>query len=231
MIGIYKITNPKGKIYIGQSINIVKRFTQYRSTYYKKQYKLYYSIQKYGYDQHIFEVIEECKFEDLNIRERYWQDFYDVLSEKGLNCKLTQTVDKPAKHSEETKQKIREKMVGRVMTVQHKSNLSKARLLLPEETRKAAGQHRRGVRDSEEVNKRRSKSLLGVPKSEEAKEKMRKPKSKQHAKNISEGLKGLPSLIKGRPDEQVTCPFCLKTGGNSGMKRWHFNKCQKKKEF
>ena len=30
MIGIYKITNPKGKIYIGQSINIENRFKVYK---------------------------------------------------------------------------------------------------------------------------------------------------------------------------------------------------------
>ena len=30
MIGIYKITSPNGKIYIGQSINIDRRFKSYR---------------------------------------------------------------------------------------------------------------------------------------------------------------------------------------------------------
>ncbi len=30
MIGIYKITNPEGKIYIGQSIDIDRRFKEYK---------------------------------------------------------------------------------------------------------------------------------------------------------------------------------------------------------
>jgi len=106
MIGIYKITNPKGKIYIGQSINIEKRKKQYsRLNNCKEQIKLYHSLKKYGYSNHTFEIVEECEVEELNIRERYWQDFYNVL-EEGLNLRLTETFDRSGKLSEE----IREKM-------------------------------------------------------------------------------------------------------------------------
>ena len=105
MIGIYKITNPKGKIYIGQSVNVEKRLREYRGiSNCKNQIKLYRSIIKYGFSEHIFEVLEECTVEELNIRERYWQDFYKVL-EEGLNCRLTETKDKSGRMSEEIKQK------------------------------------------------------------------------------------------------------------------------------
>lgn len=43
-IGIYKITNPKGKIYIGQSIDIDKRINTYRLMHCKDQKLLYNSI-------------------------------------------------------------------------------------------------------------------------------------------------------------------------------------------
>lgn len=91
MIGIYKITSPSNKIYIGQSINIKKRFKKYKRLDCKSQPRLYKSFLKYGFINHLFEIIEECKFEELNIRERYWQDYYDVINEKGLNCVLTET--------------------------------------------------------------------------------------------------------------------------------------------
>jgi len=104
--GIYKITNPKGKIYIGQSINIEKRKKDYEFLNCKKQYKILNSIKKYGWDKHSFELIEECSLEQLNERERYWQDFYNVLVD-GLNLKLTQTNDKSGKHSNETIQKLK----------------------------------------------------------------------------------------------------------------------------
>ena len=45
-IGIYKITNPKGKVYIGQSININKRWNAYRNLKLKSQTKLLNSLKK-----------------------------------------------------------------------------------------------------------------------------------------------------------------------------------------
>jgi hypothetical protein len=106
MIGIYKITNPKGKIYIGQSSNIYNRQKAYSRKECKNQVKLYYSILKYGFSEHIFEIIEQCTIEELNTRERYWQEYYNVLGDKGLNCKLTQAHDKLGKWSDEVKVKI-----------------------------------------------------------------------------------------------------------------------------
>jgi group I intron endonuclease len=107
MIGIYKITSPSGRVYIGQSVYIEKRFTEYRSLRNcRDQVILYKSLTKYGSDRHLFEAIEECEENLLNTRERYWQDLYDVLGPKGLNCKLARTEDKSGKLSEATKQKI-----------------------------------------------------------------------------------------------------------------------------
>ena len=67
MIGIYKITSPNNNIYIGQSINIEKRFVQYKKLRSCcNQIKLYNSFVKYGVDNHIFEIIEECNIEFFN---------------------------------------------------------------------------------------------------------------------------------------------------------------------
>jgi group I intron endonuclease len=76
MIGIYKITNPKGKIYIGQSIQIEKRWERYKYNNSNKQTKLYNSFKKYGYENHTFEVLEKCNLEQLNEKETYWKQFY-----------------------------------------------------------------------------------------------------------------------------------------------------------
>ena len=107
MIGIYKITNPKGSVYIGQSVNINKRFYQYKIlTNCNGQTKLYNSLKKYGVEKHTFDVVEICCIENLNNSERYWQDYYNVLSKNGLNCRLTKTNDKSGRLSDETKAKI-----------------------------------------------------------------------------------------------------------------------------
>ena len=62
--------------------------------------------------------MEECGVEELNLRERYWQDYYDVLSDKGLNCKLTGTGEKSGYHSEETRKKQSEANIGKVIPQQ-----------------------------------------------------------------------------------------------------------------
>lgn len=108
LIGIYKITNPSGKIYIGQSVNILRRWSEYKSVKYNDKGVLFESFKKHGTNNHVFEVIEECEINELNNRERYWQDHYDVCnSKKGLNCKLTKTNEKSGKCSLETIEKIR----------------------------------------------------------------------------------------------------------------------------
>jgi group I intron endonuclease len=115
MIGIYKIISPNSRIYIGQSINIIKRFYDYKyinNT--KKQVKLHRSFLKYGIKNHIFEIICECKISELNEKERYYQDLYNVLK-NGLNCKLTTTSSRSGKISYETLVK----MQGRKNTAEH----------------------------------------------------------------------------------------------------------------
>lgn len=124
MIGIYKITNPKGKVYIGQSVDIDKRFYRYnRNENVINQRKLYNSFLKYGISNHNFEIIEECIFEELNEKERYWQDFYNVI-ELGLNCRLTETKDKSGKISKETIEKLIKINTGKKASVETRKKIS-----------------------------------------------------------------------------------------------------------
>lgn len=82
MIGIYKITNKiNNHCYIGQSRNIAERWENhiYNSQDEKNKsynYPLYQSFRKYGVSNFTFEVLEECKIDNLNNRETYWIDYY-----------------------------------------------------------------------------------------------------------------------------------------------------------
>lgn len=106
MIGIYKITSPNNRIYIGQSVNIERRFNEYKKMYKSNiQIKLYRSFFKYGVDNHLFEIIEECNIENLNEKERYWQEYYNSIT-KGLNCYYTKTSIKPQIVSNKIKKQI-----------------------------------------------------------------------------------------------------------------------------
>lgn len=46
--GIYCLTSPSGKKYIGQSMNIHRRLTQYKRGENKSQTKIHSAILKYG---------------------------------------------------------------------------------------------------------------------------------------------------------------------------------------
>lgn len=106
MTGIYKITNPKGKIYIGQSQDIDKRFYDYKLKRCKKQPKLYRSLNKYGVENHTFEIITECNIDELNKLERYYQELYDCIGKNGLNCVLQDDGVKRKVMSQESKDKL-----------------------------------------------------------------------------------------------------------------------------
>jgi group I intron endonuclease len=111
VICIYKIESPSGKIYIGQSRCAKRRFQMYRILKCKTQKKLFNSFKKYGVYNHIFTIIEKCGFEDMNIRERYWQDYYNVLN-NGLNCILTETSELPRVLSDESREDLSKRMKG-----------------------------------------------------------------------------------------------------------------------
>lgn len=73
-------------IYIGQSKDIFSRWSNYKTSGCKSQPKLMASFLYYGTKNHIFEVIEECERDQLNYRESFWQTFYEVKGDMGLNC-------------------------------------------------------------------------------------------------------------------------------------------------
>jgi group I intron endonuclease len=130
MIGIYKITSPSNKVYIGQSINIEKRFNNYKRLDCKNQKKLYNSFLKYGVSNHIFEVIIECLESDLNKNESYYINLYKSTY-LGLNIMEVDINSLKYRHSKESKKKMSESRIGKKQSESHRIksilNLSKNR--------------------------------------------------------------------------------------------------------
>lgn len=91
MIGIYKISNSLGQVYIGQSRNIPMRFSIHKSkgnNNYNENTKLQKSFNIYGVENHTFEILEICLVSELNLRENHYQVMYDSIN-NGLNINLT----------------------------------------------------------------------------------------------------------------------------------------------
>ena len=117
--GIYKITSPSDRIYIGQSRDIYDRWENYKRYRAKSQLRLHRSLVKYGWENHVFEIIEQCEKEVLSTQERYWQEYYDVLSSSGMNCKYEHIDGKKQIFCEEILNKFRNKR----LTEDHKKKI------------------------------------------------------------------------------------------------------------
>lgn len=91
--GIYKITNVEsGKVYVGQSVDIAERWKQHIKRGTKCDVgtmagaSLYDAMWNEGVWNFSFQVLEECKKEDLNAREKAWIAFFQS-NEIGYNQK------------------------------------------------------------------------------------------------------------------------------------------------
>jgi len=159
MKGIYKITSPSNKVYIGQSIDIERRFRHYKRMVCKEQIKIFNSMLKYGVDAHIFEILELCDTEDLNNRERHYQDLYDSVA-NGLNLLYVKSEHFNGGHSEESKKKISDSLKGKTFTDEHKYKigLSNSRRVLSSETIEKHRVNGLGKKASPETKKKMSES-------------------------------------------------------------------------
>lgn len=141
---IYKITSPSNKIYIGQTKDWIKRRSNYKRLACKYQTFIYNSLIKYGYDNHILEIVES--FEEgvnqdvLNNREIYWWKYYKDqgyimmnLKEPGVNgshskevrIRISNTL-KGRKRDPEAIEKTRLGLLGRKLSNETKEKLRKS---------------------------------------------------------------------------------------------------------
>lgn len=80
---IYKILNLiNNKIYIGQSIDVKRRFNRHINDALKGiEYPLYNDIRLYGAKNFIIDIIDEASNqEELNYKESYWINFYNSIN-------------------------------------------------------------------------------------------------------------------------------------------------------
>jgi|LakMenEpi03Aug12_release.lakeMendotaPanAssembly.Ray.scaffolds.fasta_scaffold442686_2 group I intron endonuclease len=168
-IGIYKITSPSGRVYIGQSTDIDRRWNvNYKNLRCKSQRRLYSSFVYHGVENHTFEIIKECMVEEIPYYERHYQEFYNVLDKDyGLNCKLSKVGEKKQVCSDETRQKMSEKAKGRKLSEGAKRKLS---IFL------IGNKYNLGKKQSEDHIKKKVEKTKGKKRSEESRKKISESK-------------------------------------------------------
>lgn len=154
MVGIYKITSPTNKVYYGQTLDWDRRQNEYKCIQCKGQPKLFYSLNKHGFDSHKLEFIEECSLNQLDERETYYKiQFIERFGwSKALFCELFDKGGGPK--SIETRRKIGEGNKG------ISKKLSPAKQKLKSQNRKETIKNKGGITWGYKITQKRSGNEL-----------------------------------------------------------------------
>jgi len=124
---IYKITSPSGRVYIGKTTNIKNRISYYKSNTNNQQKIISSSIKKYGWDNHIFEIIHEAPVEqlsELEIKCIKENNTFHYDNPKGMNLTLGGEGLLGTKQSPETIEKRVQKLMGQKRSEETKKLMS-----------------------------------------------------------------------------------------------------------
>lgn len=129
---VYKITNKvTNKVYIG--ITNQGSGARYRHHWYESRIgepsPIHRSMAKYGEENFTLEIIDFADtYDELKEKEKYWIKQYNSI-DRTIGYNLTEGGDGTfgRKHSEETKEKIRQKALGRKLSDETKKKMSDIR--------------------------------------------------------------------------------------------------------
>lgn len=163
--GIYKLTAPNGKVYIGQSWDIDRRWSDYRKLNKNSiGRKLYNSLKKYSPDKFIFELELELSSDTqqstMDICETFYWEYYKDLGFGMLN--LRDCDGSRGSHSQETKDKISKANKGIPKSEEHREALRRAKLLKPNKYWKGKSFSKEHKKKLSEVKKGKSTAAKGI---------------------------------------------------------------------
>jgi group I intron endonuclease len=146
ILEVYKITNNKNrKIYIGitsQGATTNRWYKHCSDANCGSDFPIHNAIRKYGkenFQVEVIEVIDNQDYDYLKEREIYWIRFYDSYNRKiGYNLTLGGDGTFGRFHSEETKDKIRQRAFNRKPSDEARHNMSMSQKRVKRDYRKLA---------------------------------------------------------------------------------------------
>ena len=187
---IYLRTNTvNGKQYVGQTVNIRKREKQWNSIGHYAGKAIDAARKKYGIEAFDFEILMECKDEELNQWEMYYIEKLNTKVPYGYNMTDGGDGKNGCPVSEETRKRLSESHKG-------KQTWCKGRHP-SEETRKKMSKAQKGRKHTEESKKKISESRKG-----EKHWLYGKHPSEETIKKLSEARKGEKNHFYGKHHTQ-----------------------------
>jgi len=129
--GIYRISGPSEKVYIGSARKVAQRWWVHRTLLRSRKHHsihLQRSWDKHGEAAFVFEVVEQCSPEQLAVREQFWLDHYG--RSRLYNMRMKAESQRGYRHREETKAKMRGRVISEE-TRQKMREAQKKRIWLP----------------------------------------------------------------------------------------------------
>lgn len=165
MVGIYKITSPLGKVYIGQSINIELRFRWYAIHKKIVQPLIQRSLKKYGIDNHKFEIIHELPSDVdkgvLTMYEMIYMDQYRELGFRMLNLSGARDSPNGIKRSFQQRQKHADFLRGKPGPMLGKKHTEETKALIRQKRALQTNFGKPNITD--EVRAKMSAARIGKP--------------------------------------------------------------------
>lgn len=236
---IYRIYNvANDKTYIGCTTDYHFRSASHKNSLkgnYHKNIHLQSAWNKYGAENFIFEILEECDKEFLPSMENWWCNMLNTHNRScGYNILPTGPENHPAL-SEETKFKISKANKGKSFSEEHRLKLSEAKRGKSWSEKQREG--RKGLKWTEERKEKFSKERKGYKLSEETKEKISKAnkgkvRTQKQKDDISKRNKGYKhtekslELIAKASKERIWSEES-KQKISLSKKEWHKNKKEK----
>jgi group I intron endonuclease len=126
--GIYKITSPVGKIYIGQTRHLLDRFSNHRYAIVANSTRpIVQSLFLYGHEAHSFELIHELPIDvDSETMDIYEQFYIDAYRDCGIELLNLREAGMSAKMHPSTKEYLSKIRIGVPKSEEHKLKISKA---------------------------------------------------------------------------------------------------------
>lgn len=218
---VYTLIDPRNNLpfYVGKGSGERCNAHVVEAKYYVKRKSLKLNkirkLMRLGMEPIVFKVEE-------NVSDKQALDLECLLiaEMRDLGFALTNMTDggdgaQGYKHTEDHKQKMREKFKGRIITEEHRQAMCKPK---SEQGRKNIAEARltTNYRPSEETKKKTSEALKG------------RPSPMQGCIQTDEAKAKMSAWRKGRPKPKVECHHCNKQVVVNTAKRWHFDNCKSK---